>query len=198
MKRPAADARRLRVAIANVEPERLDELAGLVAGLGHEPIDWASVADPTVEPDAALVGRTGPDEATLALVASIAHEHGCPVVVALPDHDVEFVQAATRAGAFGYLVGLSREDLECMLAVVVERHREYRGLQDAFARRAVVEQAKGILMAVHGVDQDAAFDLLRAHARSNSRRLVDVAETVVEGHPLLVPSWARPSSPLEL
>ena len=193
MKHPAA-AGRLRIVIANEEGEAFDALAELVGGLGHEAIAWESVSDTAAEPDVALVGRSGPDEATFTLIASIAHEHSCPVVVTIPAHDCAYVQAATRAGAFGYVVGSSVGDLDCMLGVAVERYREYRGLQDAFARRAVVEQAKGILMAVHGVDQNAAFDLLRGQARSTSRKLVDVAEGVVESHHLLIPSSARPSA----
>jgi response regulator NasT len=37
----------------------------------------------------------------------------------------------------------------------------------------------------HGVDEAAAFELLRDQSRSVNRRLVDVAAAVVDGHPLL-------------
>lgn len=37
----------------------------------------------------------------------------------------------------------------------------------------------------HEVDEAAAFGLLRDHARSQSRRVVDVAHAVAEGHALL-------------
>jgi len=49
----------------------------------------------------------------------------------------------------------------------------------------VIERAKGILMERHGVDDKAAFALLRDHARSGNRRVVDVATAVVGGHALL-------------
>jgi response regulator NasT len=37
----------------------------------------------------------------------------------------------------------------------------------------------------HGVDERAAFELLREHARSGSRRVVDVSQAVIGGHALL-------------
>jgi response regulator NasT len=49
----------------------------------------------------------------------------------------------------------------------------------------VIERAKGILMERHSVDDRAAFELLRDHARSGNRRVVDVAQAVLEGHALL-------------
>jgi response regulator NasT len=58
-------------------------------------------------------------------------------------------------------------------------------LESALQRRGVIERAKGILMERHGIDDRAAFALLRDHARSRGRKVVDVASSVVEGHPLL-------------
>ena len=56
----------------------------------------------------------------------------------------------------------------------------------------MIERAKGILMERHGIDERAAFEHLRDHARSQSRRVVDVARAVTEGHALLPPQ--RPVS----
>ncbi|MDQ0726682.1 GAF and ANTAR domain-containing protein [Microbacterium sp. W4I20] len=54
-------------------------------------------------------------------------------------------------------------------------------LQRALDSRVVIEQAKGYLAQSHGLDMDAAFQRLRAHARSTRTRLSDVAEEVVAG-----------------
>ena len=58
-------------------------------------------------------------------------------------------------------------------------------LETALERRAVIERAKGILMERHGIGDRAAFDRLRAHARSHNRTVVDVAAAVTDGHALL-------------
>jgi GAF domain-containing protein len=53
-------------------------------------------------------------------------------------------------------------------------------LQGARTRRVVIEQAKGAVAALRGISTDDAFDLLRTRARSNQRRLVDVAQAVLD------------------
>ena len=60
-------------------------------------------------------------------------------------------------------------------------------LETALERRTLIERAKGIVMERHGIDERAAFEMLRDHARSQSRRVVDVARAVAEGHALLPP-----------
>jgi len=53
-------------------------------------------------------------------------------------------------------------------------------LQGALTSRVVIEQAKGAVAALRGISTDDAFDLLRTRARSNQRRLVDVAQAVLD------------------
>ena len=62
----------------------------------------------------------------------------------------------------------------------------YQSLQGAFGRRALIEQAKGILMARHAIDADRAFQMLREHSQHNGRKLVDIAQAVVDSHLLLL------------
>lgn len=54
-------------------------------------------------------------------------------------------------------------------------------LQHALDSRIVIEQAKGMVAVQRGVDMDDAFTWLRNHARSNNRRLTDVAKDVIAG-----------------
>lgn len=54
-----------------------------------------------------------------------------------------------------------------------------RQLQHALDSRVLIEQAKGVLAYMRDVDMDAAFRMLRDHARSNNLNLRDVAELVV-------------------
>lgn len=54
----------------------------------------------------------------------------------------------------------------------------------------MIEQAKGILMALHAIDQQRAFEMLRSPSQRNGRKLIDVAEAVVESHLLLLPPMA--------
>jgi AmiR/NasT family two-component response regulator len=79
------------------------------------------------------------------------------------------------------------EELQSAIDITLQRFAEYHSLQGAFGRRALIEQAKGILMARHSINSDKAFDMLRAHSQHNGRKVIDVAEAVVESHLLLLP-----------
>jgi GAF domain-containing protein len=54
-------------------------------------------------------------------------------------------------------------------------------LQTALEHRTLIEQAKGILMEREHLDAAAAFERLRAVARSSSRKVADVARDVLAG-----------------
>ena len=50
---------------------------------------------------------------------------------------------------------------------------------DAFATRAVIEQAKGMLGAVYGIDGDAAFDVLRWRSQTTNTKLRALAQQLI-------------------
>jgi GAF domain-containing protein len=52
-------------------------------------------------------------------------------------------------------------------------------LQEAMQSRAVIEQAKGMLMAERRVDDERAFELLRERSQRENRKLRDVAADIV-------------------
>lgn len=60
------------------------------------------------------------------------------------------------------------------------RELEVTQLRQALASRVWIEQAKGVLAATQGIDPEAAFQQLRARARSSSRKLAVVAQEVVQ------------------
>jgi AmiR/NasT family two-component response regulator len=59
-------------------------------------------------------------------------------------------------------------------------------LQGALNSRQVIEQAKGVLMGRQGISARAAYEQLRAQARSERRKLAAVCAEVVAGaeHPV--------------
>lgn len=60
-----------------------------------------------------------------------------------------------------------------------------RNLERALDSRAVIDQAKGVLMARHGITPAAAFDLLSEQSQRSNRKLRELAEELVAGtqHP---------------
>jgi response regulator NasT len=181
----------LRVLIANQPREPIALARKLVETLGHQ------VITPRLEGDdvAALIAQAGPDVAlvtigddtrqALALIDRIVLEAACPVIALVEGPDRERVRQAAERGIFAYVADRDGDNWQGAIDVGLRRFSDFRRLEDAFARRAVIERAKGILMERHGVDEASAFGLLRSHSRTTNRRLIDVAGAVADNHALL-------------
>jgi AmiR/NasT family two-component response regulator len=197
---PEHDNPHLRVLIANEKRDRLELLAQVVAGLGHEVIarevqvKEIGAVTARERPDVALVGLGLHSEHALELISEIVREASCPVIALLSAQDPAYVREAAKRGVFAYIVDGTPEDLQSAIDITLQRFAEYHSLQGAFGRRALIEQAKGILMARHAINDERAFDMLRDHSQHSGRKLVDVAQAIVDSHLLLLPSLAPPNA----
>ncbi len=181
----------LRVLIANQRSDRLDYVTRVVVSLGHEvvarSIEVGEVATVTglERPDVALVGLGDSSEHALELIGEIVRQAACPVITLLETDDHAFVSEAAKRGVFAYITDTNPQQLQDSIEIVLRRFAEFQNLEGAFGRRATIERAKGILMERHAIDEQVAFEMLRTHARSGNRKLVDIASAVVDGHRLL-------------
>jgi AmiR/NasT family two-component response regulator len=187
------ERKHLRVLIANERRDRLELLARVVTELGHDVIareiyvKEVGAVTARERPDVALVGLGLSSEHALDLISEIVREASCPVIALLSARDPKYVHEAARRGIFAYIVDSSPDELESAIDITLQRFAEYHSLQGAFGRRALIEQAKGILMARYAITADKAFEMLRGHSQHNGRKVIDVAEAVVESHLLLLP-----------
>lgn len=187
------DQQHLRVLIANEKRDRLELLAKVVIGLGHDVIareiyvKEVGSATAREQPDVAIVGLGVSSEHALDLISEIVHEASCPVIALLHANDPGYIHEAAKRGVFAYIIEGTPEELQSAIDITLQRFSEYQNLRGAFGRRATIEQAKGILMARHAIDADRAFAMLRDHSQRNGRKLADVAAAVVESHMLLLP-----------
>jgi AmiR/NasT family two-component response regulator len=192
--------RNLRVLIADEDKDALGDLGAVLTGLGHEVTPFVvSVAEAieligTEDPDLAIIVVHRDDEHALALIQETVEYASGPVIAQTRDNDVEFVSRAAERGIAAWIDSIAPEVVQGAIEVALRRYEEQQRLEtkveqleSALDRRAVIERAKGILMERHGIDDRAAFEQLRDHARSQSRRVVDVARAVTEGHALLPP-----------
>jgi AmiR/NasT family two-component response regulator len=192
---------RLRVLVSDGPGTRLDEVTGTVAGLGHDVIARESSLPDVARitraehPDVALVIVHEGTTKALQLIDRIVHEAACPVIAVLDVQDRAFINEAAKRGIFAYIAhGEDPQQMQSAIDIVLRRFAEYHDLEGAFARRAITERAKGILMERHGIDEQAAFNMLRDNARRTHRKLVDLADAVVAGQPMLP---ARPAEQTE-
>jgi AmiR/NasT family two-component response regulator len=190
--------RHLRVLIADEDKAALSQLGAVLEELGHEVMPYAvSVAEAieliaTEDPDLAIVVVHRDDDHALALIQETVEFASGPVIAQTRNGDVDFVARAAERGISAWIESVSPEVVQGAIEVALRRYEEtarletkVEQLESALARRAVIERAKGIVMERHGVDERAAFELMRDHARSHSRRVVDVAVSVADGHALL-------------
>jgi AmiR/NasT family two-component response regulator len=197
-----AEPHDLRVLVADERQKYLEVVSDAVQALGHEVIahevEIVKVGQATLEhrPDVAIVALHEDTEHALDLISEIVREAFCPVIALLSARDPAYVHEAARRGIFAYIVDGSPEELQSAIDITLQRFAEYHSLQGAFGRRALIEQAKGILMARHAITSDKAFDMLRSHSQQNSRKVIDVAEAVVESHLLLLSSPAAGQEPM--
>jgi AmiR/NasT family two-component response regulator len=194
--------RALKVLLADEDAGALKVLAGQVRGLGHTPteiaVDLVAAAEAIArdDPDLTIVAvyrDEGADSGyALDLIEEINAYSSGPVIALLDREDPDFVAAAAERGIFAYARQETADSIQAAIEVATRRWREQRALHEqverlegALERRALIERAKGILMERHEIDDRAAFQLLREHARKNNRTVVDVSSAVAEGHALL-------------
>src|SRR5439155_8721034 len=109
---------RLRVLIANERRDRLELLAQVVVGLGHDVIarevDVREVGAVTAreQPDVALVGLGLSSDHALELISEIVHEASCPVIALLSASDPAYIREAAKRGVFAYIVDAHAEQLQ--------------------------------------------------------------------------------------
>jgi AmiR/NasT family two-component response regulator len=192
------EVRGLRILAADEDKAALRETAAILRELGHEVTEFAigtaevAGAIAREDPDLSVVVVHRDDEHALGLIDEIVSFSSGPVVALLEHEDADFVRDAADRGIHAYARTRSAEAVQSALEVATRRHAEQAKLteavgqlESALERRAVIERAKGILMERHSAGERAAFELLRAKARSTNRSVVELAQAVLDGHALL-------------
>lgn len=186
--------RGLRVLTADEDSKALEHTASLLEQLGHQ----VTACTASVSEACALILRDDPDVAVVVVHDDVAHALDLieelseaasgPVIALLGEADREFAEAAAEHGLSALAADPTAESLQAAIEVAVRRHAETMRLceqvdqlEHALARRAVIERAKGMLMERHGVDERAAFELMRTFARGRNQSVVRVAGEVADG-----------------
>jgi GAF domain-containing protein len=148
-------------------------------------LDAFRTATPVVNADLRTANARWPRFAAYATAAGFRSVHAFPLrlrnevigamgvfgteATLFDDADVQIVQALADVAA----IGLLQERTIHRGELLTEQ------LQGALNSRIIIEQAKGAVAQAYHVSVDAAFELIRSFARSNNRRLSDVANVVV-------------------
>ncbi len=185
--------RHLQVLLADGHDAQLEHIATVLTRLGHTVTgtvtDMGELAAQSEQApaDVAIVALDESSEHALHVISMIVRESAVPVIAVLRVEDPAFIREAAKRGVFAYITNgdASDDQFESAIDIVLHRFAEYHDLQGAFGRRALTERAKGILMERHQIDEEAAFNMLRDQSRKSSRKMIDVAQTLLDAHLLL-------------
>jgi response regulator NasT len=88
--------------------------------------------------------------------------------------------------------GLDKKRIKAIVDVAVARFEDFQNLRAQLAQanlklseRKLVERAKGILMKNRGLDEEAAYSLLRKYAMDRKLKLSEVAQHLIDAADIL-------------
>ncbi len=133
--------------------------------------------------DLALLDVSMPGMSGLELAKRLQSETTVPVMFLSASDDDDIVRQAAQYGAVGYLVKpIDTARIAPTIKAALARADEIRQLRQSESKLTIALQAGretgmavGVLMARLHTDRDTAFRLLRDHARSQQRKINDVA-----------------------
>ena len=145
-----------------------------------------------LRPDLVILDVQMPRLDGITAAERIARARIAPVVILTAFSQRELVERAREAGAMAYLVKpFQKKDLlptiemaASRVAEIVQLEREVGDLSDRLEARKVVERAKGVLMAEHGMAEPAAFRWLQRTAMDRRTSMRALAEAVLDGSEL--------------
>ncbi len=177
----------MRVLVIDPDPAR----AALVAeGLdGVDPLEvrqsalFDAIEVARFSPDIIVVACDSADRDTLESLREAGEANPRPVVMFADRSEPGLAEQAIRAGVAAYIVdGLSPARVRPILEVAMTRFSLMQQLRGDLAKakanlesRKVVDRAKGLLMKERGLDEDAAYKLLRKLAMDTGRPIGAVA-----------------------
>jgi response regulator NasT len=189
----------MRVLVVDESPERARVLRDGLRLAGYEVT--ASLSSPLallktideLQPDVIVIDTESPSRDVLEHLVMMSQHTPRPVVMFATDGTPETIRAATRAGVSAYVVdGLDKKRIKAIVDVAVARFEDFQNLRAQLAQanlklseRKLVERAKGILMKNRGLDEEAAYSLLRKYAMDRKLKLSEVAQHLIDAADIL-------------
>lgn len=144
-------------------------------------------------PDVVLVDLANPSRDIIEELSVASTPLERPVAMFVDQSDDAMTKAAIEAGVSAYVVdGLRADRVKPILDAAITRfhmfsrvRKELETTKRALEERKVIDRAKGLLMKARGIDEDAAYSLLRKTAMDQNKRVVDVASALVTAAGLL-------------
>ncbi|MDR1238101.1 MAG: response regulator [Propionibacteriaceae bacterium] len=183
----------LRVLVAEDEALIRLDLVELLTSEGYQVVAEAADGEEALalarelKPDLVVMDVKMPKMDGITAAASIAEERIAPVVMLTAFSQRELVERARDAGAMAYVVKpFDVSDVIPAIELAVGRFAEIRAveaevadLEERFASRKAVDQAKGLLQERLGISEPEAFRWIQKTAMDMRKSMREVAEGVI-------------------
>lgn len=145
------------------------------------------------QPDMVLIDIANPSRDTLEELALASGPLDRPVAMFVDRSEAGLLDAAIEAGVSAYVVnGLQSERVKPVLDAAIARFRVFQRMRTELAEtkraleeRKLIDRAKGMIMKARGVEEDAAYAILRKAAMDQGKRVADIASALVTSAGLL-------------
>ena len=144
-------------------------------------------------PEVILINLENPSRDELEEFFAVSRALARPIAMFVDQSDAESTAAAVDAGVSAYIVdGLAKQRIKPVLDLAIRRFQAFARLQaelveakSALADRTTIDKAKAILMKRRGIDEPAAYALLRAQAMRSNRRIAEIADAILTSDALM-------------
>jgi two-component system, response regulator / RNA-binding antiterminator len=145
------------------------------------------------KPDIVLIDAGDPSRDVLEELALASGPLDRPVAMFVDRSDAPLTRAAIEAGVSAYVVdGLVAERIKPILDAAIARFHMFQKMRMELAAtkaaledRKIIDRAKAILMKARGIDEEAAYALLRKTAMDQKRKVAEIAQQLVMAAGLL-------------
>jgi len=145
------------------------------------------------QPDIVLIDIDNPTRDMMEELTVASGPLERPVAVFVSGSVEGLARDAIEAGVSAYVVdGLAPERLKHVLDAAIARFGMVRQIRQELAEtrraleeRKITDRAKGLLMKAKGIDEDAAYALLRKTAMDQGHKVADVAQALITAAGLL-------------
>lgn len=183
----------LSVLLIDDDPTRADIVeAGLAAAgyrlLGRLP-GTQELAQRVRElaPDVVVVSIDSPSRDAIEDMRRSTEQQPRPIALFVEQSDPATIAAAMEAGVSAYVVkGLAQDRVRSVVDVAVAHFNRYHTMREELDRarltlleRKAIDRAKGLLMEQKGLNEDAAYKLLRKLAMDQNKRMGEIARELV-------------------
>ena len=178
---------KLRILLADDEAILRLDLREMLADAGHDIVGEAANGQEAVKlaaelkPDFIIMDVKMPIMDGITAAKIIAADNIAPVLLLTAYSQQDIVEQASDAGVIAYLVKPVREE-QLAAKRFQEMHKlnlELDKLKESLENRKLLDRAKGILMAAHGMTEQEAYRKMQQFSMAKRISLKELAESII-------------------